>query len=441
MESRDFVYLQEAYQQMYQLDEEVEIATEYFYEMGLNEYGVNALIEELGVEEFVEWVYDIAESYTLTEARAGGSRIEPVTKSGKAIGSLKGGARTAAINRLRKEKQARREAEERESAERPSRMKAALRSQAMKAAAKSQPKAKKEVSSETKKGIGGLVSRAVSSYKAGTERHKEATEKTKETLGKLGRGLSQAWQTAADSKLGQAGRVQVKKGLRRQQKAIEKVAPAIGGATGRLASRVPAIVSTYKAGERLGRALREDEEFEAWVEGLWEEGYDLSDYTWEGLYEVFVESRDVEAYGQDELSKDWDERNLRNRGDLAKRDAGSIARSRLKKEPSPVRPVRGSKPHTDGRMTRNESYDVILEYLLDEGYADTIESAESIMNSMSEEWIDEILDEAEKVFPLGKVADKMRQLQTRMKASKSPEEQSRLRKRLNKMGDEYWQPN
>ena len=63
-----------------------------------------------------------------------------------------------------------------------------------------------------------------------------------------------------------------------------------------MASRVPAIVSTYKAGERLGRALREDEEFEAWVEGLWEEGYDLSDYTWEGLYEAYIEEAPYDVY-------------------------------------------------------------------------------------------------------------------------------------------------
>jgi hypothetical protein len=36
-------------------------------------------------------------------------------------------------------------------------------------------------------------------------------------------------------------------------------------------------------------------------------------------------------------------------------------------------------------------YDVILSYLLDEGYADTFESAEAIMVNMSEEWRDSII--------------------------------------------------
>jgi len=36
-------------------------------------------------------------------------------------------------------------------------------------------------------------------------------------------------------------------------------------------------------------------------------------------------------------------------------------------------------------------YDIILSHLLDEGYADTAESAEKIMVNMSEEWKNEIL--------------------------------------------------
>ena len=88
-----------------------------------------------------------------------------------------------------------------------------------------------------------------------------------------------------------------------------------------------------------------------------------------------------------------------------------------------------------------EDFDIITEFLFVEGYADTIESAELIAENISETWVNEILDEAEKVFPLGKVADKMRKVGGEMKSSKSPEEKEKLRKRLNKMGDQYWQPN
>jgi hypothetical protein len=37
-------------------------------------------------------------------------------------------------------------------------------------------------------------------------------------------------------------------------------------------------------------------------------------------------------------------------------------------------------------------YDVVLSHLLDEGYAETLESAEAIMVNMSEEWIDAIIE-------------------------------------------------
>ena len=36
-------------------------------------------------------------------------------------------------------------------------------------------------------------------------------------------------------------------------------------------------------------------------------------------------------------------------------------------------------------------YDIVLSHLIDEGYADTIESAEAIMVNMSEEWREDII--------------------------------------------------
>jgi hypothetical protein len=39
------------------------------------------------------------------------------------------------------------------------------------------------------------------------------------------------------------------------------------------------------------------------------------------------------------------------------------------------------------RKDTNESYDIILSYLLDEGYANNVESAEAIISNMSEDWI------------------------------------------------------
>ena len=50
------------------------------------------------------------------------------------------------------------------------------------------------------------------------------------------------------------------------------------------------------------------------------------------------------------------------------------------------------KPGVGGyRIEQADFYDIILSHLLDEGYAETIESAEAIMVNMSEEWRDSII--------------------------------------------------
>jgi hypothetical protein len=178
MNSQDYRNLQEAYLDVYKNEQsnekEVEIASHYFCEMGLNEIGVEILIEELGVEEFVEFVYDISENYYLTEARAGRVRIEPVTAKGTPFKSGKPTGKS--LERLRKKKEERKEAE---SSERPSGMKAALQRQdAMVSASKQQPKKK------------GLLDRVAGAVLKGIERHKAATSgmgaATKVTAGKVG---------------------------------------------------------------------------------------------------------------------------------------------------------------------------------------------------------------------------------------------------------------
>lgn len=104
MRDQEIIGLYEAYASIYapqQLTEEVQIAAQYFYEMGLNEEGVDILIEELGVEEFAEFVYDIADEYVLTEARAGGAKIEVKTTKGKEI---QGKPTAQSLKALRKKK-------------------------------------------------------------------------------------------------------------------------------------------------------------------------------------------------------------------------------------------------------------------------------------------------------------------------------------------------
>lgn len=52
--------------------------------------------------------------------------------------------------------------------------------------------------------------------------------------------------------------------------------------------------------------------------------------------------------------------------------------------------------HTAQHNEEVDVYDLVLDYLLDEGFCDDVESAEVIMANMSEEWLEEILDEETK---------------------------------------------
>jgi hypothetical protein len=80
-------------------------------------------------------------------------------------------------------------------------------------------------------------------------------------------------------------------------------------------------------------------------------------------------------------------------------------------------------------------YDVILSHLLDEGYAETVESAEAIMVNMSEDWresiVEEVLDEGQKKYPVQKVEDAGdRKVRTLKDPNISPEKKLKTIKQL-----------
>jgi hypothetical protein len=205
------------------------------------------------------------------------------------------------------------------------------------------------------------------------------------------------------------------------------------------------------------------EEVEEWVNSLLEEGYDLSDYTWEEMYEAYIEEAraegvkpykagptqaDVRAnaaaarqkhvagaagqkgYGpEDKFKSDWKLRatpsstskrkdgtietvsqrmdreqpyKKRMTGELARKQGSRIASAVTRTIEGPGEPQavtmprkgRGEKPKLSREIIRKEHvdvYDVVLSHLLDEGYANSVESAEAIMVNMSEQWIENIL--------------------------------------------------
>ena len=142
------------------MEDVAEIATAYFMNEGLNEYGIDLLIEDMGLDDFCDFIDEISSEEFLVEWRrgAGGTKVRGsgMSKSGKSIGSLKGGAKASAI-RGSAEHKARKAARDAESSK-SSGMTSALKSQSKIAMAKkSQPETKSTPTQTKEKAKGGIL--------------------------------------------------------------------------------------------------------------------------------------------------------------------------------------------------------------------------------------------------------------------------------------------
>ena len=190
--------------------------------------------------------------------------------------------------------------------------------------------------------------------------------------------------------------------------------------------------------------LREEQKFESWIAGLLDEGYDLSDYNWDEMYEIYNEAYkggpefgmkyskskplsgekgDGSGYGPPEKFTKPDDKIEKPGTTVPPFKKGGYGRimsniphgigAHRDKIASKITTTTGGDPGAPTsqkmrvpdkkknleiiRKKANEAidlYDVILAHLINEGYADTYEAAESIMVNMSEEWRDDILNEA-----------------------------------------------
>jgi len=126
-------------------------------------------------------------------------------------------------------------------------------------------------------------------------------------------------------------------------------------------------------------------DFEMWVDGLLNEGYDLSNWTSMGLYEYYEQlcEESVEI-GQSPTPGGITPKRTSSSLPDAARSALAAAQTLINRTPRDrkLTPIESYK----------ESYDIILSHLLDEGYADTVENAESIMVNMSEDWRESICE-------------------------------------------------
>ena len=202
------------------IEESIDIATEYLCEEGLSVEDVEDLIDELGAEEFSEWVMQLGYETLLDEERTA-KRVKPK----KTVEQIK--------------------------AEIDAREKAAA---AKKASAKKPATVTK---SSRPPGQDRIIKGARSVAQSAT-----SPENIRSTV----RG---ALDTAARGVLSAA------KGHQRAMEIKKKggsLAQQLGGGAG------AALGSFFKKGTA---------QFREWVDNLLEEGYDLSDYTWDELYEEY----------------------------------------------------------------------------------------------------------------------------------------------------------
>lgn len=197
------------------------------------------------------------------------------------------------------------------------------------------------------------------------------------------------------------------------------------------------------------------EEFELWVESLLEEGYDLSEYTWDEMLDIYegegsygktpkarqamgklaIARREKPAseYSQKgEKTKKVKEiekhtRRIDNGPDVGNRGKkstkprysgmlGKSGRGKLDQDSrdyardSAVEYTAGGHKPGPGTVTKNpkklrkqkamgeigesvNTYELVLSYLLDEGFASTEDAADKIILNMSESWFESIMED------------------------------------------------
>jgi len=161
--------------------------------------------------------------------------------------------------------------------------------------------------------------------------------------------------------------------------------------------------SKYGADDARGRgskaakraAALNKEEFEIIVNALIEEGYDLSSYTWDEMYEVCLDEAVKGASRHDtEMRK---AASTERKAGVKNRLSPSKGKGNADKMQSDINyfdKLTKKNKNVVGLVTKEEVdlFDTILEYLVAEGYADTNESALVIMANMSEEWRQSIVE-------------------------------------------------
>ena len=234
-----------------------------------------------------------------------------------------------------------------------------------------------------------------------------------------------------------------KEGSKERKSGSKRLSPSSGEKYAKTQSQLISYVDKLTKNNKIIPGMS-SEEFDVILEYLLDEGYDLSDYTWDEMYEIYNEAykggpefgmkystpkppsgrvkpeSEKGGYGGDKkFTQDTDANSFKpgvdvpkvkkfgrimsniphGIGDHANKTASRITTIIGKDPGAPtsqkMAPKEKKKPSLEIiRKKTNEEYDlydIILAHLLDEGYADTQEQAEVIMVNMSEDWKNSII--------------------------------------------------
>jgi len=357
MRDREIVGLHQAYLDVYSNlnynQDIVEVATEYFYTYGLNEDGIDILIEKVGLDNFVEFVYDLSEDLTiLTEERSakrrtGSESYADVKAKIDAKEAAKKEAKAAALKRKESER---------------------VEPGADTESKKEQPKSKKPLRD-------ALAKRILD----GMERHRQATQTAGRLAGETGRTLGRIASLAS-----QAGLRGVKHVNTHGMKSLANSFDPFDTILEYLVAE--GYADSYEEAEYIIEDMS-DEEFEKLCEKKLAHSFPLKQ----------KDRRSAENIGRmnaGDFSVPPEEENVRVRS--ARKVKPSPSRSASRQKPEEEEESQPSRPRRLGvqnvQYNEFDPFDAILEHLVAEGYADTNESALAIMANMSDEWRQSIVE-------------------------------------------------
>jgi hypothetical protein len=184
--------------------------------------------------------------------------------------------------------------------------------------------------------------------------------------------------------------------------------------------------SGSKAAKRAAALNKED--FNWIVDTLLDEGYDLSSYTYDEMYDICLDEAVKGASRHDtEMRKAASterKAGVKNRLTPA---AGKDNADKMQRDVKFFDKLTKKNRNVVGLVTKEEVdiFDAILEYLVAEGYADTNESALVIMANMSEEWRQSIVEV--KMDPRGRPASGPMNVYKQSKPNNDPAFQAALK--------------